>query len=47
VLAGRIRRNQAGSAASERRALREIESLPFLVRGPICLLRLGMRKQLR
>jgi hypothetical protein len=43
----RIRSGSSGSAASVERSLREIAALPFLVRGPICLISLGMKRVLR
>jgi hypothetical protein len=45
-LAERLRRPR-GAAASLRRAEREAGRLPFLVRGPICLIGLGARKEIR
>jgi hypothetical protein len=47
ALGGRLRQGSSAPPASLERVLREIEALPFLVRGPLCVIALSMRRKLR
>ena len=46
-LASRIKRESGQGTASVDRALRDLEQVEFLQRGPICLLGLGIKNLLR
>ncbi len=46
-LAERLRHKNVAPAASLKRAVRDMQQLPFLIRGPICLEGLSTRKEIR